>query len=240
MLTICDCQLLRDSYSPNSETAMDVTLRNIGHPSSEQLVDFALQQMQSEDRNVSVLMLRILAHQNGERAARGVLAGLRDKTRRVCSVAFQACPNYLHDEAIVQQLVAIAGDDGRKLKLRRRALSLLAGDEGRWVSDLTPAVFAALKDLMRLDDCPFAIVFGLVRLDAETRILSLLHDFAKSHDTDEARLARRALGGERVIHIDNYSDDLPVQRHIMETCEIAHGRMYYWLPREAAQVSSPV
>ena len=239
MLTISDCQLLRDSYSSNSETTMDVALRNIGHPSPEQLVDFALQQMQGEDRNVRVLMLRILAHQNGERAARGVLAGLRDRTRRVCSVAIQACPNYLHDEAIVQQLVAIAGDDGRKLKLRRRALSMLAGDEGRWGGDLTPAVFAALKVLMRLDDCPFAIVFGLVRLDAEPRLQSLLHEFAKSRDTAEAQLARRAVSGERVIHIDNYSDNLPMQRHIMKTCEIAHGRMYYWLPREAAQVSSP-
>ena len=93
---------------------------------------------------------------------------------------------------------------------------------------------------MRLDDCRFAIVFGLVRLDAEPRIQSLLHEFAKSRDTAEAQLARRALSCERVIHIDNYSDDLPLQRHIVETCEIAHGRMYYWLPREAAQVNAPV
>ena len=240
MLTISDCKLLRDSYSSNSETTMDVALRKTGDPSPEQLVDFALQQMQNEDRNVRVLMLRIFVHQSGDRAARGVLAGLRDNTRRVCSVAIKACPNHLHDEEIVQQLLAIARDDDRKLKLRRRALSMLAGDEGRWAGDLTPAVFAALKDLMRLAEYRIAIVFGLVRLDAEPHIQSLLHEFAKSRDTSEAQLARRALSGERVIHIDNYSNDLPVQRHIKETCEIAHGRMYYWLPREAAQVSSPV
>ena len=45
-------------------------------------------------------------------------------------------------------------------------------------------------------------------------------------------MAGRALGGERVIHIDRYAGDDETRQRIMQTCDIAHGRMYYWLPRD--------
>lgn len=42
----------------------------------------------------------------------------------------------------------------------------------------------------------------------------------------------RILGGERVIHIDRCAADEEMRQRIMRTCDIAHGRMYYWLPRD--------
>ena len=75
-------------------------------------------------------MLRVLQHQQGDVAMRGVLAGLNDEARRVCAVAIQASGNYLAYPEIVARLAEIARDSTLKRKLRRRALSMLAGTKG--------------------------------------------------------------------------------------------------------------
>ena len=191
---------------------------------------FALSQMCSPDRNVRVLMLRILRHQQGERAMRAVLAGLQDERRRVCAVATQGCPNFLDYPEIVTRLEDIAKDASLKRKLRRRALSMLAGDEGRLQGDLTVPVFAALTRLMAEGEYRFTIIFGLARLDLTPRVAALLKESARSKDKREREMAQRRLGGERVIHIDAYSAHEALHRRIRQNCEIAHGRMFYWLP----------
>ena len=77
----------------------------------------------------------------------------------------------------------------------------------------------------------FGIVLGLARLELTPRVKMLLESFADSPVESERALARRALSGERVIHIDAYAGDESLRRQIAENCDIAHGRMYYWLPR---------
>ena len=91
MLTIRDCKILREAYSPNSGLTVDEAGRLIGNPTDETLIGYACEQMSNPDRNVRVLMLRLLAHQTGAQAAHGVLSGLCDDQRRVCAVAIQAC-----------------------------------------------------------------------------------------------------------------------------------------------------
>ncbi len=236
MLTIHDCEVLREAYSPNTALSVAEAMRRIGSPSAADLIAFACQQMNNPNRNIRVLMLRLLARQSGARAAQGVLAGLRDTQRRVCAVAIQACPNFLYREDITRELTAIATEPSRKRKLRRRALSMLAGDEGRWRGDLSPAAFATLARLVQEDQLRFAILFGLVRLDLAPRVKSLLTQFAGSGDDAESKLALRALAGELVVHINKYADEPARQALIMQRCDIAYGRMYYWIPREPAAI----
>ena len=231
MLSISDFQTLRRAYSAHDDLTLGEALERIGSPSVESLVDSARSHMRSRNRNVRVLMLRILRHQPGELAMPGVLAGLNDGTRRVCVAAIQACPNYLAHPQIVAQLEAIVRESRMTRKLRQRALSMLAGAEGRMPGDLTPPVFAALKRLMLEEEHRFTILFGLARLDAMPRTRLLLEDFARSDEARERGIARRALDGEKVIHIDAYTSDPALHRRITQTCEIAYGRMYYWLPR---------
>ena len=231
MLSIGDLEKLREAYSVYSELSLADALRQIGDPSAEAVVASAVKRMSSSDRNQRVLALRVLAHQRGEAAMRGVLAGLNDEKRRVCAVAIQACPNYLGFDDIVARLEAIARDTGLKRKLRRRALSMLAGDEGRLPGDLTPAVDVSLRRMMADTEYRFAILFGLIRLDWGQRVEALLGEFADSPDEGERRMAERALRGERVVHIGNFEAEEGLQRWIMESCDLAHGRMYYWLPR---------
>jgi len=232
MLSIGDLEKLREGYSAYSNLSIEDALREVGDPSQQAIVDAAVSAMSQSNRNARVLALRVLAHQRGDEAMRGVLAGLRDEKRRVCAVAIQASAHFLAYEEIVARLEAIAQDTALKGKLRRRALSMLAGDEGRLLGDLTPAVSAALGRLMAESAYRFAIVFGLVRLDLGQRVEAMLEDFARSSDEAERRMAERALGGERVIHIGNYEADEGLQRWIMENCDRAHGRMYYWAARE--------
>lgn len=233
MLGIGELEKLREAYSAYSDLSLADALRQMGDPSEEAVVASAVKLMSSSDRNHRVLALRALAHQRGDLAMRGVLAGLNDEKRRVCAVAIQACPNYLGFNEIIARLEAIARDTGLKRKLRQRALSMLAGNEGRLEGDLSPPAAAALGRLMADAEFRFAILFGLVQLELRPRVKSLLETFACSADEAERHMASRALAGERVIHIDGYSADEAMQRRIKATCEIAHGRMYYWLPREA-------
>ena len=238
MLSLADMKLLREAYSAYSELRPKDAMRLIGNPPAEDVVERAVAGMAERDRNLRVLMLRVLQHQRGDAAMRGVLAGLYAAERRVCAAAIQASGHYLAYPEIVARLDAIARDATLKRKLRRRALSMLAGNEGRHAGDLTPAVFDALTGLMHDPAFRFAIVFGLARLDAAPRVQALLERFARSSDADERKLAQRALSGERVIHIDAYADDESLRRRIAERCEIAHGRMYYWLPRTGMPAES--
>ncbi len=232
MLSISALETLRESYSVYSPLTVAEAWQRIGNPSVAELIDFAVAQMAQPDRNTRVLLLRVLRHQQGEAAMRGVLLGLNDAQRRVCAVAIQACPNYLEYEAIAKRLEAIARDSNRKRKLRRRALSMLAGDEGRLPGDLTAAAAAALTRLLPEAQYRWHIVFGLARLDLAPRSERLLLEFAASPEQRERALARRALiSGERVVHLDWFAADRAFQQAIMTNCEIAHGRMYYWLPR---------
>ena len=191
--------------------------------------------MSNPDRNVRALMLRLLAHQPGGAAKDGVVLGLRDDSRRVRQVAIQACPRFMAYADIVAALAEMAHDNSCKRKLRRRALSMLAGDEGRWRGDITPAVANALGSLMRAPEYRFPILFGLVRLDLARRVEDLLRQFAEAGGADESAMAWRALHGERVIHLDRYADDDAMRRRIMAKRDLAYGRMYYWLPRECSE-----
>ena len=232
MLSIDDLQTLRAAYGARDDALVAEALRRMGAPSFETLVDSAVARISHADRNARVLALRILTRQRGEKAMRGVLAGLNDDARRVCSVAIQACPNYLESDEIAQSLEAIARDSGRTRKLRYRALAMLSGDDGRLRGDLTPPVACALSRLLAEDEYRFTIAFGLARLELGPRIELLLREVARSGDERERALARRALKGERVIHIDAYTSDEALHQGIRETCRIAHGRMFYWIPRE--------
>ncbi len=183
-------------------------------------------------------MLRLLRHQQGEIAMRGVLLGLHDKKRRVCAIAIQACPNYLAYQEIVARLEAIVRDDALTRKLRRRALSMLAGNEGRLRGELPTPLRAALTRLLADSRFRFAILFGLARLDLTPRVKALLESLADSESEEEREMARRALQGERIVHIDSYAKDAALHQRIIETCDIARGRMYYWIPRSGMPVKT--
>ena len=231
MLSLDDLRTVVRGYNPNDALTLAEALALTGKPSHKALIESARFYMATGDRNQRVLSLRILRHQSGAQAAGAVLEALHDSARRVCAVAIQACPNYLHDAEIVARLEAIAADAKLKRKLRHRALSMLAGNDGALPGDLTPPTYAALERLLRQPAYRLPIVLGLARLELAPGIEALLHTVAQADESSESLMARRALAGHRIIHIDAYSDDPALHQRIMDSCQIAHGRMFYWLPR---------
>ncbi|MDE2820960.1 MAG: hypothetical protein OXI40_14605 [Chloroflexota bacterium] len=79
MFTIRDCEVLREAYSPHSELAVDEAWRRIGSPTSDDLIAYACEQMSNPDRNVRVLMLRLLARQTGARGTGRTYGIVRQK-----------------------------------------------------------------------------------------------------------------------------------------------------------------
>jgi hypothetical protein len=78
MLSLDAMRKLRAAYDPYSGVSEVDVLRQIGNPTRDAIIDTVLEGLHSEDRNIRVLMLRVLAGQSGERAMRGILAGLGD------------------------------------------------------------------------------------------------------------------------------------------------------------------
>ena len=87
MLSVGDLEKLRQAYSVGSDLRVADVLRQLGDPADDAIVDFAVEQMSRQDRNVRVLALRVLEHYRGDRALQSLLAGLRDEKRRVCAAS---------------------------------------------------------------------------------------------------------------------------------------------------------
>ncbi len=232
MLTLDDMRQLRDAYAPYMPVTEAEVLAQIGHPDRETIIDTALAGMQSADRNVRVLMLRVLGGQSGERAMGGILAGLNDPQRRVRQVAIQSCANYLEFPAITDRLKAMVLDETEKRKIRHHAMNALAGGMGGLVAELSETAAEALTSLAQMDQYRFAILFGLLTLDINERVEALLKDFVTNGSKDEAIMATRALCGYRVINIGVFDGHKAIQQQVMQTCDIALGRVWYWIKRD--------
>jgi hypothetical protein len=210
-------------------------LERLGNPTRAEIIDSALSGLKHEDRNVRVLMLRVLRWQTGEQAMRGILAGLNDPVRRVRSVAIRASGNYHEFPEITNRLKGMVTDDQETRKIRGQALSSLASVDRSAMDDLTQTAASALKTLAHIEKYRFDILFGLLRLDLTDRVEELLKEFVNNGTKAEAIMATRALCGYRVIHIGMFENDKAVQRHILQTCELAAGRMFYWITRAELQ-----
>lgn len=230
MLNLEAMRQIKDAYALQP-SAMREVLERLGNPAPDEIIEAALAGMQSEDRNIRVLMLRVLKGQTGEKAMRGVLAGLNDPMRRVRSVAVMSSGNYLHYPEITDRLKEIVTDAHEKRKIRSQALSTLSGASQKAMEDLSQTATSALQMLAQTEQYRFNILFGLLRLDLTDRVEELLREFVKDGTKAEAIMATRALCGYRVIHIDSFAHDKAAQKRILQTCELAAGRMFYWLPR---------
>ncbi len=222
---------IRDAYAPHLPMSEKEAMALAGNPTPDEIIETALAGMASDDRNVRVLMLRVLKGQTGEKAMRGIVAGLNDKVRRVRVVAIKSSGNFHQFPQVTNRLREIVTDEQEKRKIRGEALSSLAGAGGNVVEELTETAAKALETLASTGKYRLDILFGLLRLDLTDHVEELLKEFVKNGSKAEAIMATRALCGYRVIHIGIFENDKAVQRHIMHSCELAAGRMFYWITR---------
>jgi len=224
--------------SPEARYHKDQALGALGNPSQAELVTTALEGLDSPDRNVRVLMLRLLTQLGGPRAAAGILRGLSDPKRRVREVAAGGSRRFLDHPEIVARLDAMAADESETNKIRGRAAHMLrmhCRDVGAPATEgmLAYAGVHRLKHIRehRVDELRLKALWHLLELDLTDEIAEALRGAVKGGSRTEAILATRALSGYRVVNVDDVEDG-DRRKRIMDTCETAGGGVFYWVKRE--------
>lgn len=225
---------LSRAYDPDARVAERDVLAQLGDPSPDEIIDTALAGLGSADRNVRVLMLRVLKGQSGPRAMQGILAGLNDPKRRVREVAIKASANVRAYPEITERLKAMVADEHETRRIRGLALDALVGVGGGSPLgiELTASDVQALESLAQVDAWRTGVLLGLLQLDLSPQVEALLREFVRTGSKEEAVMATRALCGFRVANLGQFAAHGAVQHYVTATCELAAGRVWYWVKRD--------
>jgi hypothetical protein len=183
-----------------------------------------LPHLDSEDRNVRVAALRVLAWSDDPAAADGILRGLDDPKKRVREVAAKSSIRHLGDPRVVARLVrAIEEDD---LGSTRAAIEILGGQyHGPYGLANVEPVASALKTLAALPNHRQQVLSSLLRIkDLTDDVAEILRDFVRDGTKEEAVAATRRLCGYRVERFEVIPED------VLRTAERAWGRVWFWIP----------
>ncbi len=222
---------LNRSHVTNDSAAQEAALEQMGNPTPDEIVELGLAGLDDADRNVRFQMLRLLGTQVRPEAAPGILRALSDPARRVRKLALRLSVLYAGNSAIEARLEEICFDEGETRRIRSAAF--LALSSGTFLASLAESSEAARKyfeDVPALEKYRGSALKLLVSLDPLTdEMRDVLRYVVETGPKDEAVTATRALCGFRVINIGGVS---PTERkRISQTCELAWGRVFYWVPR---------
>lgn len=181
--------------------------------------DEVLPHLDSDDRNVRVAALRLLAWCDGPTAADGILLGLDDPKRRVREVAAKSSIRHLGDPRVVARLVrAIEVDD---LGSTRAALEILGGVYGGAVEPVTDA----LATLAKLPKYRRDVLGHLLRARNLTDdVAAILREYVRDGTKEEAVAATRRLCGFRVERFEI------LDAETLANAERAWGKVWFWVP----------
>jgi hypothetical protein len=223
-------QLARASTSDAAARA--TVLADLGQPDDGEVVAAAVDGLASDDRNVRVAMLRVLAWYPSDEAAEGIVRGLRDPVRRVREVAAKSSRAFTPYPAVAAALETLVESEP-DARVRNPAFGALAGDIALpYGPDVSLIAFDELQNLTHVDRFRPRVLFAALRARNLTDdIRALLEEIVRVGTKDEAVSATRALCGFRVARIDEYEPD--EQRRIKDTCARAAGSFFYWVPRTA-------
>lgn len=236
MLTNADLRRLNQAYQAVDVGTHEKLLRELGTPDDAAIIAAAEAGMADEDRNVRVLMLRLLTHYPTEAALPALLQGLEDEERRVQEAAVRSAKSFLSFPAVTDRLATMITHSTARPKLRTLALDTLTGvTGGEPVAQLPSAAVLALSRLAQRSDLQSEILPRLLRLELTPELERLLHSLAATLPPDEAAMAGKALAGEKVINLGQIADPAE-RRRVSRECEPAFGRVYFWVPRSRVAV----
>ena len=180
--------------------------------------------LDSEDRNVRVATLRVLAFADGPVAIQGILRGLDDPVKRVREVAAKCSPRFISNPEIVARLQKAVAD--RETGSARPAFGILAGlsVSTNGLSQFEP-VTAALVELAQLPRYRQEVLSALLRTPRLTEeMAAILRDYVTNGSKAEAVAATRRLCGLWVTRQEALSDEQ------LKGAERAWGQVWYWVP----------
>lgn len=192
--------------------------------------DAAVEAIRSEDRNVRVAALRIVAAEGRPGGSVAILAGLGDPKRRVRQVALVSSRPYLDDPAVASRIREIVEDDRENGRLRMKAMAALGGGypSPNRAGAIPRAALAALESLAATERYRAAVLNRLVAADLTPEVASLLREFVRGGTKDEAVAATRALCGYRLV---NWGSATPAELEAAGA-EQAVG-VFYWIRRDS-------
>jgi hypothetical protein len=184
-----------------------------------------LTHLDSEDRNVRVAALRVLAFCDAPAAVVGILRGLDDPVRRVREVAAKSSPRFLTDVRVVERLKLAVERDERGSA--RPAVEILGGmfhsPFGIFAVEPITSALAALVDHPKYRKQVLLALLRARTLTDETT--ALLRTFVRDGSKEEAVFATRRLDGFRVARSEELIGDTEVRR----TADRAFGDVWYWI-----------
>ena len=207
--------------------ATEVMSHGWGGPPEPPAVDVAdvLAHLDSEDRNVRVAALRVLAFCDDPRAVEGILRGLDDPMKRVREVAAKSSPRFLHEQRVVDRLrLAVERDETGSA---RPAVEILGGmfHSPFGLFSVEP-IASALAALVDVPTHRRQVLLALLRARTLTdETTALLRSFVRDGSKEEAVYATRRLDGFRVAHDAELIGDTEARRD----ADRAWGDVWYWV-----------
>lgn len=197
-------------------------------PAETPAVDVAevLAHLDSDDRNVRVAALRVLAFCDDPRAVDGILRGLDDPMKRVREVAAKSSPRFLHDQRVVDRLLLAVERD--ETGSARPAVEILGGmfHSPFGLFSVEP-IASALAALVEVPQHRRNVLLALLRARTLTDdVRALLQSLVRDGSKEEAVFATRRLDGFRVAHDAELIGDSEARR----TADRAFGDVWYWIP----------
>ena len=179
----------------------------------------------SEDRNVRVAALRVLAFCEGAEAAEGILRGLDDPVKRVREVAAKSSVRFLEDQRVVDRLRLAVERDERGSA--RPAVEILGGmfhsPFGLFAVEPIASALAALMDVPKHRRQVLLALLRARTLTDETT--ALLHQLVRDGSKEEAVYATRRLDGFRVARAEELIGNTETRRN----ADRAFGDVWYWI-----------
>ena len=206
--------------------------KELNNPPKEDIIASAIDGMKNTDRNVRIVMLRILEKEKTDAAIKGILLGLNDEKRRVREIAVKISRFFLNRKEVVDKLKEIIEDTNEKRKIRNIAFCILTGDRiyGEHAGELPKSIIVYLKELSKLDEYKSKIFYELLHLDLLDDVKELLKDYVKNGTKEQAVMATKALCGYKVVH-HGMIKDLKEKETIVKKENLAYGQVYYWVKR---------
>lgn len=185
--------------------------------------DDVLPHMESDDRNVRVAALRVLAWSEDPQAVEGILRGLDDPVKRVREVAAKSSPRFAPDPRIRARLQQAVEQDERGSA--RPAMEILGGmyssNYGLRATETVDRALATLADLPKYRQRVLGSLLRTPRLSDDAEVI--LRSFVADGSKQEAVLATRRLCGFRLARRETLDDEARL------TAEPAWGHVWVWL-----------
>ena len=163
---------LNQGHVAHDLSAQQAVLERMGNPTSDELIELALEGLGDPDRNVRLQMLRLLGTQVRPEAAPGILRALSDPARRVRKLALRLSVLYTGNSAVEARLLEMCFDEGEIRKIHSAAF--LALSSGRFLSSLAKSPEAAKKYFEGNAGLPK--MFQLVRNPEKNMVRSFRHN----------------------------------------------------------------